>query len=291
MSAGWADRTWTSSDGLALYARDYAGSGGPARLPVLCLHGLTRNSADFEDLAPWIAATGRRVLAPDVRGRGRSSHDPRPSNYTPATYAGDVLDLMDAAGVGRALIVGTSMGGIIAMVMAGMRPTAVAGAVLNDVGPNLAPEGLTRIASYAGKVARPTNWDEAADVAKAINGAAFPHYGAKDWRAFARRLFAEDERGRVRWAYDPQIVAPLKEAGPQALAPDLTPLFLALATGRPMLLVHGALSDLIDAPRVAAMHALAPHMAQAEVAGVGHAPMLDEPEARDALQRFLTDAP
>lgn len=183
------------------------------------------------------------------------------------------------------------MGGIIAMVLAGMRPAALAGAVLNDVGPSLAPEGLARIASHAGKTPRPTDWDEAAEAARAINGLAFPHYTASDWRAFARRLFVEDGEGRPRWAYDPQIVAPLREAGPAALAPDLTPLFLALATGRPMLLVHGALSDLIDAPRVAKMRLMAPHMAVAEVPGVGHAPMLDEPEARAALERFMDEAP
>jgi pimeloyl-ACP methyl ester carboxylesterase len=290
MSQDWASRTWTSADGLALYARDYAPADGQAKLPVLCLHGLTRNSADFEDLAPWIAAQGRRVLVPDTRGRGRSSWDPQPLNYTPATYAGDVLALIDAAGVGRALIVGTSMGGIIAMVLAGMRPLAIGGAVLNDVGPSLAPEGLARIGSYAGKIAAPTTWDEAAAVAKAINGAAFPRYGEKDWQAFARRLF-EEKDGVLRAACDPDIAAPLRAAGPEALAPDITPLFVALATGRPMLLVHGELSDLIDPPRVTAMHALAPHMAIAEVAGVGHAPMLDEPEARAAIAQFLDAAP
>ena len=290
MIKGWAERSWTSADGLALYARDYAASDGSARLPVLCLHGLTRNSADFEALAPWIAARGRRVLVPDTRGRGRSAYDPQPMNYTPATYAADVLALMDAAGVGRALIVGTSMGGIIAMVMAGMRPLAVAGAVLNDVGPSLAPEGLTRIAGYAGKVPKPTDWDQAAEVAKAINGAAFPHYRPADWAAFARRLF-EEKGGALRPAYDPEIAAPVRASGPDALAPDLTPLFLALATGRPMLLIHGEISDLIDPPRVAAIQALAPHMAVVDVPGVGHAPMLDEPQALAAIERFLGEAP
>lgn len=290
MNPAWADRTWTSADGLALYARDYAPASGPAKLPVLCLHGLTRNSADFEDLAPWIAARGRRVLAPDVRGRGRSAHDPLPQNYTPATYAADVLALLDAAGIGRALIVGTSMGGIIAMVLAGLRPLAVAGAVLNDVGPSLAPEGLARIAAYAGRIGAAKDWDEAAAMAKAVNGAAFPRYGDRDWLAFARRLFVEKD-GALHPACDPDIAAPIRAAGPDALAPDLTPLFLGLATGRPMLLVHGQLSDLLDAPRVARMRTLAPHMAMAEVEGVGHAPMLDEPEALSAIERWLDAAP
>jgi pimeloyl-ACP methyl ester carboxylesterase len=291
MTSAWAARTWTSADGLALFARDYAGADGEVRLPVLCLHGLTRNSADFEDLAPWITATGRRVLVPDIRGRGRSAWDPQPMNYTPATYAADVLALMDAAGIARALIVGTSMGGIIAMVMAGLRPLAVAGAVLNDVGPSLAPEGLARIGDYAGIKTTAANWAEAAAIAKKINGAAFPRYTDAQWLAFARRLFARGKGGKLRPAYDPDIAAPVRAAGLEALAPDLTPLFLALATGRPMLLVHGAISDLIDAPRVARMRTMAPHMAYAKVKGVGHAPMLDEPEARKALERYLDEAP
>ena len=291
MSRSWAERRWTSADGLDLFSRDYAGADGAARLPVLCLHGLTRNSADFEDLAPWIAARGRRVLALDVRGRGRSAWDPQPSHYTPATYAADVLALLDAVWVARALVVGTSMGGIIAMVMAGLRPQAVAGAVLNDVGPSLAPEGLARIGGYTGKAATPADWAEAAEMARAINGAAFPHYGSTQWDAFARRLFVEGADGKPRLAYDPDIAAPIRAGGPEALAPDLTPLFLALATGRPMLLVHGELSDLIDPPRVERMRAMAPHMAVAEVAGVGHAPMLDDPEARAGLEVFLEAAP
>jgi pimeloyl-ACP methyl ester carboxylesterase len=289
---GYAERRWVSADGLDLVARDYAGGTGAARLPVLLLHGLTRNSADFEDLAPWIAAAGRRVLAPDFRGRGRSAWDPQPMNYLPATYAADVLALMDAAGIGRALFVGTSLGGIVTMLVAALRAPAVAGAVLNDVGPSLAPAGLQRIAGYAGRDSRVADWGEAAEYAKAINGFAFPSYGARDWDRFARRLFEAGPDGRpARLAYDPDIAAPIRAAGPGALAPDMTPLFLGLAAGRPLLLVHGAISDLVDPPRVRQMQALAPHLQTAEVTGVGHAPMLDEPEARAALADFLARAP
>lgn len=290
-ASGFIERTWRSADGLALYARDYAGAAGLARLPVICLHGLTRNSADFEDLAPWIAGQGRRVLAADFRGRGRSAWDPQPMNYLPATYAADILALLDAAGIGRAVFVGTSLGGIVTMALAAMRPPVVAAAVLNDVGPSLAPEGLRRIGSYAGVDAEVTDWVGAATYARATNLAAFPDYRPEQWAAFARRLFREDEAGRPRLAYDPDIAAPIRAAGPDALAPDITPLFLSLATGRPLLLVRGGISDLIDPPRVAQMQAMAPHMTVAEVAGVGHAPMLDEPEARAALAEFLDAAP
>jgi pimeloyl-ACP methyl ester carboxylesterase len=284
-------RAWKGPDGLALQARDYTAKVGPFRLPVILLHGLTRSSADFEALAPWIAAQGRRVLAVDFRGRGRSAWDPQPMNYIPSTYAADVLAMMDSAGVGRAVFVGTSLGGIVTMALSAMRPLAVAGAVLNDVGPSLAPEGLARIAGYAGRDASAKDWAEAAAYARAINSAAFPAYDDKQWDAFARRLFETGPDGKLRLAYDPDISAPIKAAGPGALAPDITPLFLGLATGRPMLLIRGGISDLIDPERVAAMHMLAPHMAVAEVAGVGHAPMLDEPEALEALGTFLAAAP
>jgi pimeloyl-ACP methyl ester carboxylesterase len=290
-SSAFADRSWSSADGLALHARDYAAAPGPARLPVLCLPGLTRNAADFEALAPWIAARGRRVLAVEFRGRGGSAWDPKPMNYIPLSYGGDVLALMDAAGIGRALFVGTSLGGIVTMLLATMRPVAVAGAVLNDVGPSLNPEALKRIGAYTGRDPQVTDWAGAAAYARQVNAAAFPDYGPAQWDAFARRIFMEGPGGVPRLAYDPDIAAPIRAAGPEALAPDITPLFLTLATGRPLLLVRGAISDLLDAPRAEAMRIQAPLMAYAEVPNVGHAPMLDEPEALKALATFLEEAP
>src|SRR3712207_6651095 len=161
------DRFWTSADGLNLYAREYAGSSGPARLPVICIHGLTRNSRDFEEVAPWIAARGRRVLAVDVRGRGRSNHDPSPANYQVPIYAGDMVALMTASGIARAVFVGTSMGGLITLALGAMNPGVVAAAVLNDVGPELSPVGLRRILGYVGGDKAPVRtWDDAADFAQ-----------------------------------------------------------------------------------------------------------------------------
>ena len=138
------DRTWTSADGLALFARDHAPASGPAKLPVICIHGLTRNSRDFEVLAPLIAAQGRRVLSIDVRGRGNSGRDPNPANYNPAVYAADVIALMAQSGIGRAHFVGTSMGGLITMTLCAMRPDLIAGAVLNDIGPEVGAAGIAR---------------------------------------------------------------------------------------------------------------------------------------------------
>ena len=187
--SNFVERTWRGEGGLSLYARDYAGSGGPARCPVVCIHGLTRNSGDFEEVAPWIAAQGRRVLAIDVRGRGRSDRDPDPARYHPRVYAGDVLALLDGAGIARAVFIGTSMGGIITMAVAFKRLRAVAAAVLNDVGPVLSMAGLRRIAGYVGKGSAVENWDDAAAYIRSINEVAFPGNTQADWQAWAKRTF------------------------------------------------------------------------------------------------------
>lgn len=289
--AGYAQRTWSSSDGLDLWARDYGGADGPARLPVICLHGLTRNSRDFEDVAPAIAATGRRVLALDVRGRGRSAYDPNPINYNPAVYAGDVASLMAEAGVARAIFLGTSMGGLITMTLATLRPDLIAGAVLNDIGPEIATEGLTRIGSYVGSGEPAASWAEAAERTRAINGSAQPHLTDADWDRFARRTWREVEPGKLVLDYDPAIAQAFAAAPAGTPSPDLWPLFMALAINRPMLLVRGGASDLLAEGTAARMQALAPQMRRVDIEGVGHAPTLDEPAARQAITDFLADAP
>ena len=285
----FTDRRWTS-DELSLYACDYAGAEGPARLPVIAIHGLTRNSADFGTIAPRIAATGRRVLALDVRGRGRSDRAADPMTYQPPVYAKDVLALMDQAGIGRAVFLGTSMGGLITMALTAASPDRVAAAILNDIGPEVAPEGLARIAAYTGQKVEIRNWDDAADYARRTNGAALPHYGPDDWLAFARRVFREAQDGVPVLNYDPDITVPMRAAGKDALVPDLWPAFRNLAEGRPLMLVRGATSDLLSPDIAARMREAAPHMRFVEVPGVGHAPMLDEPAARDAILDFLSDA-
>ncbi len=287
----FAARWWTSRDGLKLYARDYGGGEGDARLPVICIHGLTRNSRDFEDVAPYIAATGRRVLAVDVRGRGRSAYDPQPMNYHPLTYAQDMLTLMDLSGIMRAVFVGTSMGGLITMTITALHKTAVAAVVLNDVGPQLSPVGLGRIMSYVGKTGPINSWDDAAAAAKFNNQVAFPHFTDADWMAFAKRAFRENENGVPVYDYDADITVPLRAAGAAALAPNLWPLFRKMAKHRPTLLIRGGTSDLLDAMLGAKMRKQVPSMRYAEVPGVGHAPMLSEPEAKGAILEFLASVP
>lgn len=284
----YADRWW-AADELRLHARDYGGGDGDAKVPVICLHGLTRNAADFEDLAPWIAARGRRVLAVDVRGRGKSAWDPDPFRYHPGTYAQDVIALMHAAGINRAVFIGTSMGGIIAMVLAALRPDLIEAAVLNDVGVRVAAEGLARISSYVGGGQPVKDWAEAAAYAKATNGEAFPHFTDADWLAFAHRLFESAPDGGLRLAYDPKISVPIAAAA-GAPAPDLTGFFIGLSAGRKVLLVHGARSDILDRATVNEMRLLAPGMDYAEIPDVGHAPTLSEPHAQQAIRRLLDEA-
>ena len=286
----FADRWWRSDDGLKLYARDYAGAAGEAKLPVIAIHGLTRNSADFGAVAPMIAATGRRVLAVDVRGRARSDRAADPMTYQPVQYARDMLALMDQAGIARAAFLGTSMGGLITMALTAIAPDRIAAAILNDVGPEVSLVGLTRIAAYAGQPVDTPTWDDAVAYVRKHNAIALPHYTDADWDAFARRVFREGPDGPVL-DYDPDIAVPIRAAGQSALVPDLWGDFERLATGRPTLLIRGATSDLLDAEIAGRMRARAPEMGYVEVPDVGHAPMLDEPTAEAAILAFLGAVP
>ncbi len=283
----YAERRWTTPDGLTLFARDYPPADGTTRLPVIAIHGLTRNSADFEVIAPVIAQSGRRVLAVDVRGRGRSDRAPDPMTYSPDVYAKDILALLDQAGIQRAVFIGTSMGGLITMALTALRPKAIAAAILNDIGPQVSPEGLARIAAYSGKPVEIGSWADAAAYVKTINAIAFPLNADADWDAFARRVFREDADGGLALDYDPDIAVPIRAAGMKALVPNLWPWFRRLARKRQVLLIRGATSDLLSAEIAAKMRKAAPDMAYAEVPGIGHAPMLDEPEARAAIFEFL----
>ena len=284
----FAERRWTSKDGLSLYARDYAGADGPPRLPVICLHGLTRNSRDFEEAAPWIAGLGRRVIVPDVRGRGESDRDPHPLNYVPKTYVRDVLGMLDAFGIRRAIFVGTSMGGIITLMLAGARRSAVAGAILNDVGPEVSPAGINRLLTYVGQAPSVTSWAEAADYSRQINELAFPGHDDDEWARFARRTF-RDDGGTPELDYDPAIMVPFAQGrykSPKWLA---WLLFRRLVKTAPTLLVRGATSDILSAEIAEKMKASAPALQTVVVPGIGHAPMLTEPASMAAIEGFLRE--
>jgi pimeloyl-ACP methyl ester carboxylesterase len=295
--SNYTELSFTSGDGLRLYARDYAASGTPdgapmpARLPVICIHGLTRNSSDFDELAPLIAAQSRRVLAVDVRGRGHSQRDPNPDNYNPTVYAGDVVKLMSDLGIARAVFIGTSMGGLITMTLAVQHLDLVAAAVLNDIGPVLSEKGLARIAGYTGKTAALGSWEDAVCYVKDINLCAFPDNPEQEWSKWARRLFEQDGEGRLAPRYDPNIAIALQtgKIRPTSLAARMA--FRRLAKKRPTLLVRGELSDLVEQRQSDWMRRAAPGMQYVEVPKVGHAPMLTEPAALEAITRFLAAVP
>jgi pimeloyl-ACP methyl ester carboxylesterase len=268
-------------DGLKIHYRDYMGS--PERPPLLCLHGLTRNSGDFADFAERYSPRFR-VIAPDFRGRGRSDYDPLPSRYNPLTYASDVLQLLDDLGLERAIFVGTSLGGLVTMTMAAMAPSRIAASILNDIGPELSPAGLDRIMTYLGKDVRFKTWDEAAE-AIADNHQRLPaSFTHRDWLKMARRLCRR--RGReIVYDYDMAIAVPFTTGGATPRV-DLWPLFTALAQ-KPLLVVRAEHSDLLGAAATQKMRLAAPSARFAVVAGVGHPPMLDEPDATAAIDAFL----
>jgi pimeloyl-ACP methyl ester carboxylesterase len=279
---GHEDRYMVVRDGLRLHYRDYPGAEG--RPPLLCLHGLTRNSRDFADLAERYSPRFR-VLALDFRGRGSSDYDPLPMRYNPLTYASDVLELLDSNGIDQAVFVGTSLGGLVTMTMAAMAPQRIAATILNDVGPHVDAAGIDRILSYVGKDRRFKSWDEAADAIAANYGASFDLYTHEDWVKMAKRNCRE-EKGEIRFDYDMAIAEPFKASGPTPKV-DMWPLFQALAR-KPLLVVRGAKSDLLTAATVARMQEVASDAKFALVEAVGHAPELNEPEAVVAIDAFLS---
>jgi pimeloyl-ACP methyl ester carboxylesterase len=274
-----------SADGrLRLYAEE----SGPAnaRLTVLCLHGLTRNSRDFSALVDHLSSRWR-VITADQRGRGRSQWDPDPINYQIPVYAKDMSLLLDNLGIGRVVLIGTSMGGLISMVLGAMQLTRIQGIVFNDIGPEIPSAGMTRLRESLLAPARVLTWTDAAQQAKRINGHAFPDYHDADWDAFARRTYIEDGLGRPVPAYDPAILKGLGQASdPDVVAPTLWPLWAQLEPV-PMLAIRGGSSDILAAETLEKMQARHPGLVTLTLPNRGHAPMLDERAAVLAIDRFM----
>jgi pimeloyl-ACP methyl ester carboxylesterase len=285
MSAGatFRDEWWSSKEGLRLYSRVYD-TAESAASTVLCLPGLTRNCRDFESLAEHLAPT-YRVICPDLRGRGLSARDPVWQNYHPGTYLSDLGALIARLGLKRFAIVGTSLGGILAMLLPSVLAGAVAGVVLNDVGPEIDPAGVERIKSYAGRLPAVRSWDEAVAQLKAVFGPAWTGLPDATWMRMARRSFREDTSGTPVLDVDPMVGEALR-AAPAAAAPDLWPLFATLKAV-PMLAIRGALSDILSEATFARMQRENPGLVPLTVANRGHVPLLDEPECLAAIDAFL----
>jgi pimeloyl-ACP methyl ester carboxylesterase len=278
---------FTANDGLRLHARWY-GARASTATPVVCLPGLTRTAADFEMLAERLSAGGRRVIALDYRGRGLSAYDPDPANYTVGIELGDVLTVLDALSVRSAIFIGTSRGGILTMVLATVRPHIIAAAILNDIGPVIELPGLLRIKSYVGKLPAPQDYADAAGILRGLFAAQFPSLSNEDWLAAARRTFEEDN-GRLVPTYDVTIAETLKDIGPETIVSDLWPQFDALARV-PVMVIRGALSDLLSAETVQAMKARHSGLRVAEVPDQGHAPLLQDEPTLAAIEQFVNAA-
>lgn len=284
--AAWHDRYFASADGLRLHYRDYAAA-EPGRLPVLCLPGLTRNCRDFESSALRLQRR-RRILCADLRGRGLSQYDPNWQNYHPGTYLADLARLLEDAGAERVILLGTSLGGILSMLISATTPQRVAGVILNDIGPEVAQAGLQRIAAYVGRVAPVRNWEEAAAQMRATYGLAMPDAADEDWLAFARRSYSE-VAGVPRLDVDPGVGEAVR-AAPAAAAPDLWPVFAALQP-IPALALRGELSDVLSEETFQRMASAKADLRCVTVARRGHPPMLEEPEAVAAIDHFLAQLP
>ena len=278
----YEDRYFTVRDGLKLHYRDYPGD--PAKPPLLCLPGLTRNARDFAEIAERYSPRFR-VIALEFRGRAMSDYDPVPARYIPPTYAYDVIELLDQLAIEQAIFVGTSLGGLVTLGIAAIAQQRIAAAILNDIGPDIDTAGVDRIKTYVGSGTRFKSWDEAADRI-ARNTQAFENYTHDDWVRMAKRNCRE-ENGEIVYDYDQAIAEPFNAADP-APQIDMWPLFAALAQ-KPLLVIRGAKSDLLSADTLAKMHAEAPTLQSAVVAGVGHAPDLNEPEAVTAIDAFLAE--
>jgi pimeloyl-ACP methyl ester carboxylesterase len=277
-----AEYRFESHDGLKLFSRVYGGPAAAAPV-VLCLHGLMRNGRDFGQLAVRLSSR-YRVIVPDVRGRGLSARDPNFRNYQIPIYLQDLTTLLTHLGAPRVAIVGTSMGGLMAMVLAATAPQWVTAIALNDVGPEVDPVGLERIRRYAGKGARVRNWAEATAQLRLTYSVAWPDLSDERWEELVRLSYRENAQGIPEVDADPGIGELLRETS--AAAPDLWPLWGALAQV-PMLAIRGALSDVLSASTLERMRRSHPDLKTLTVANRGHPPLLDEPECIAAIEEFL----
>lgn len=279
-TAGFAERRFRAQDGLSLYFRDY-GPRDSADTPVLCLTGLARNSKDFAPFAARVSAQGRRVLCLDYRGRGRSAYDPDPMNYQPPTYLNDIRHMLAALGLHKVIVAGSSLGGILGMAMGAAMPTAIAGLILNDVGPEIDTAGFARIQNYL-KTDRPhRDWDDAvADLKTIFTNNSFTE---EEWRDVADGTFVRRDDGLLHFDWDVNLYKPIEKSPG---IPDLWPYFNSVRHV-PILVLRGEKSDILVPDTVDRMVERHPSIRAVTVPGAGHIPTLKEPESVEAVDDFL----
>ncbi len=284
--ANFQDLYYAGHDGLQLYARDYAHLA--PRATILCMHGLTRNSADFAAIADHLAKDFRLVVV-EQRGRGNSQWDSNHEHYQPAIYVQDMFTLLDLLELDRVVLLGTSLGGLMSMIMTAMQPERMQAVIMNDIGPVVNPAGLERIKGYVGKSQPVSNWEDAVAEQQAINGKEFPDFSDAQWLSFCHALYRENEQGVPVLAYDPAISKPMTEDQDAAVPPDMWPAFDALKPV-PTLVIRGVLSDILAEDCVAEMQTRKPDLSVAQIPNRGHAPILDEPDCVAAIDQFLEEA-
>jgi pimeloyl-ACP methyl ester carboxylesterase len=278
----WSEGYWWSNDGLRLHYRDYAGD--PSRPPIVCIPGLTRNARDFEGVAERLSGEWRLICV-DLRGRGESAYAKDPMTYVPLTYLQDMEALIRTLELERFTLFGTSLGGLITMLLAMSDSSRLAGALINDIGPVIERQGIEHIRSYVGRSQSWPTWLHAARALFEANRDRYPYWKLDDWLVLAKRLCRLNAAGRVVLDYDMRIAEPFKLPG-GSTGFDMWTAFAGLKSV-PSLVVHGALSDLLSADTVEAMKAQNPDLESVTVPRVGHAPTLEEPEAVDAIDRLL----
>jgi pimeloyl-ACP methyl ester carboxylesterase len=278
----FTDCFWQSRDGLKLHYRDYPGRAD--RPAVVCLPGLTRNARDFEGLAKSLAGEWR-VICVDLRGRGDSDYSKDSASYNPLQYVEDLGELFAQAGIERVVSIGTSLGGLITMLLAATGKERLAGAVINDIGPVVNPQGIERIRGYVGQGRSFPTWMHAARALEESQGDCFPNFAIGDWLTMAKRCMVLGSNGRIVLDYDMKIAEPFARDG-SAVPPDLWPAWDALA-GRPVLVLRGEISDILAIETFQEMARRLPDAEAVTVPNAGHAPTLDEPEARAAIARLL----
>jgi len=280
--ADYTDEFFTNPDGLKQHYRDF-NTAGPDAPIVLCMPGLTRNARDFEDIANHLSDRCR-VICVEQRGRGMSEWDPQPSRYLPVTYVADMIALLDHLGADKVIAIGTSLGGLMTMLIQAMYPGKLLGAVINDIGPEIDPKGIERIKSYVGKGTPPESWDDVLPAVKTTNTGVYPDFTDEDWMWFARKLF-DDVDGKPVPQYDPAISQNFENDDSQS-APDLWPVFAAMHS-IPTVVLRGELSDILMQSTLDRMDSEHPDLVPVVVPRLGHVPLMREAEVQAAIDSLV----